>query len=288
MADKKKKKKRAWFKKATRIVGMDPKTFKEAWEFKINRIQAISVGILAFIVFLVISYVLFFYTPIGNLFPDSVSHNDRKKIEAAKLWADKLNKQAALQLQFTKNYQQALLGKLSADSIYAIDSTAIEDLSFNQKIDTSTTPGEQELGHDIKKRKEVRMDYQKQLLSHLFLFDPVEGKISQRFDETNHPGVDLITAEDAQIKACLAGIVLNTSLDVKDGYTIIIVHKNGFTSVYKHAKSVAVKPGEHVDVGEVIGVVGNTGTRSTGPHLHFEFWSDRGPLDPMNYFSFGS
>lgn len=38
--------------------------------------------------------------------------------------------------------------------------------------------------------------------------------------------------------------------------------------------------------GEVIANVGNTGEYTTGPHLHFELWSDGYPVNPMNYIDF--
>ena len=46
------------------------------------------------------------------------------------------------------------------------------------------------------------------------------------------------------------------------------------------------KPGNFVKAGEVVGIVGNSGEQSTGPHLHFELWYNGIPIDPQDYMLF--
>ena len=53
------------------------------------------------------------------------------------------------------------------------------------------------------------------------------------------------------------------------GYTVVISHGNGYTTLYAHQSQIAVSSGEAVAGGEVIGYVGSTGW-STGPLLHFD------------------
>lgn len=288
MGRKKKEKKISWLKKTTKIVGMDPHSFKEAWAIQINGIQSISVGILIIILLFLFNYVLFSYTPISNMLPEYVTNKNNIKIQAANKEANRLKKQVLLQEKFIKNFQNVILGTVPIDSVKYIDTISLDNKNFNLKIDTNISKAEHKLTSDYSSRLLAHKKQRFQYLNNLYLFDPVEGTISQKFDKKNHPGVDLVTTKDEEIKACLDGMVLNTSDDDKDGKTIILLHKNGLISVYKHAKSVFVKPGEHISVGEAIGIVGNTGTRSTGPHLHFELWGSTGPLNPMDYFSFGN
>lgn len=85
-----------------------------------------------------------------------------------------------------------------------------------------------------------------------------------------HAGTDLAAPMGTPVLATRAGRV--TVSDVLGGYglTVIMRHNDGeLESRYAHLSQVAVKAGEWVEQGEVIGLVGSTGT-STGPHLHFE------------------
>ncbi len=60
------------------------------------------------------------------------------------------------------------------------------------------------------------------------------------------------------------------------GGLVIIKHPNGTLTYYAHQSKIIVDKGDHVNQGEVIGYVGNTG-RSTGPHLHFEVRGAKNP-----------
>ena len=65
-----------------------------------------------------------------------------------------------------------------------------------------------------------------------------------------------------------------------------IQHSSNLTSFYKHCSALLKKTGESVKAGEVIGVVGNSGELTTGPHLHFELWFSGRPVNPQDYIVF--
>ena len=95
-----------------------------------------------------------------------------------------------------------------------------------------------------------------------------------------HHGVDIALEYGEPIYAAGAGTV--TKAGTNGGYGIFasIDHGNGYQTQYGHMSAVAVKAGQKVAKGEVIGFVGNTGY-STGPHLHFEVLSDGQTIDPF-------
>lgn len=289
MKKQKHKKKVNWFRKSTKIVGMDPLTYKESWGIKINRIQWLSVVLITIILLFVLSYFIFAYTPAGSLLPENVKNRNKEEIENAAVRVAELEKQLDKNGAYITNLQNVILGKVSIDSVYNTnDTTEVLTIENHESdVDTTFSSAEQKLDQTLKSNTERSKQKRDRTLEQLFLYDPVEGKISQKFKIPNHPGVDIVTKRNQQIKACLGGIVIHSSYDNKDGNTIIVSHKHGITSVYKHAKSVSINVGNHVKTGEAIGVVGNTGEQSSGSHLHFELWDNRGPIDPMNYFSFG-
>lgn len=282
----KKDKKKNWFKKSTRLVGMDPVTFEEWWRVKINRFQLISIITLTFILFFFLNYTLFSFTPLGNILPENVQDRSKKQLEKQMEDLDHLKQKISSQDQYIKNLQLIILGEIPIDSIYT-EQNFNKEQSQKSELDTSLTEAETALSEQIKTNEDELKQSKVDLFKNLFLFDPVIGEISQEFRLPNHPGVDIVTKKNAQIKACLDGVVLHTSYDDQDGYTVILSHQNEIVSVYKHAQKILVEVGQKVAAGGAIAIVGNTGERSTGPHLHFELWSDMGPLNPLDYLSFG-
>lgn len=283
----KRKKKTNWFKKSTRVVGMDPVTFEEWWRIKINRIQLVSVIILFSIILFVFNYLIFSYTPIGHILPENIKNRNKQRIEEAAARVADLNRKIDLQDLYISNLQKVILGEISIDSLYFISEEISTNVSQEIKVDTSSTQEERILAEHIRESVERNTSKEPTLTKQLYLYDPIVGTISQGFSLPNHPAVDIVAEKDAQIRACLEGIVLHASYSDEDGHTVIIRHENDIVSIYKHAKTINVKAGMQVKTGQTIGIVGSSGTRSTGPHLHFELWSDVGPLDPMDYLSFG-
>ena len=103
--------------------------------------------------------------------------------------------------------------------------------------------------------------------------DPINGKHS------NHTGVDLGAAEGTPIPAAKEGVVISAGERGGYGNAIEVAHPDGTSTLYAHASGVAVNPGDHVDAGDVLGWVGQTG-RTTGPHLHLEVRKAGQFLDP--------
>ena len=113
------------------------------------------------------------------------------------------------------------------------------------------------------------------------------GFISEKFSVSNkHFGIDIVLKEDTPVKSVADGIVLFSEWTVGSGHTIILYHKNRLMTIYKHNKSSKVSQGNFVKSGEVIALSGNTGEFTTGPHLHFELWDDKGPINPQDIITF--
>ncbi len=95
-----------------------------------------------------------------------------------------------------------------------------------------------------------------------------------------HFGLDLAAAEGQQVFAPAEGTVIRADWLGAHGLHIELQHAGGVVTRYSHLSEVLVEPGARVHKGEALGLAGNTGS-STGPHLHFEFWRDGKPKDPL-------
>ncbi|MDD2593495.1 MAG: M23 family metallopeptidase, partial [Bacteroidales bacterium] len=103
-----------------------------------------------------------------------------------------------------------------------------------------------------------------------------------------HQGIDLVGRIGTPIYATADGLVINPySNSSMSGYgkVVVIDHGFGYRTLYAHLSKIAVKPGERVERGQIIGYLGSTG-RSKGPHLHYEIHYRGKPVNPINYLYF--
>ena len=113
---------------------------------------------------------------------------------------------------------------------------------------------------------------------------PTEGYMTRGFEpEHNHFGLDIAGKTGNLIVAAADGNIVFSGWTYDDGYIVIISHASGFMSFYKHNQSLLKSSGSFVRRGEPIAILGNSGTTSSGPHLHFEIWRDGVPVDPSIY-----
>ena len=100
-----------------------------------------------------------------------------------------------------------------------------------------------------------------------------------------HTGIDISTNRIGDtVLATADGKVIDIHYDSSLGNSITIQHSHGFTTRYGHLRSFAVKKGQRVSQGDVIGYLGNTG-KTTGPHLHYEVYLGTSLIDPLRFLS---
>ncbi|OGB74346.1 hypothetical protein A2V68_01170 [candidate division Kazan bacterium RBG_13_50_9] len=105
--------------------------------------------------------------------------------------------------------------------------------------------------------------------------------ISQGY-KAYHRAIDLPRTNGWGIYASAPGIIQTRSTLGGYGKLIIINHGGGWTTYYGHLSEYKVEPGQYVQQGQLIAIMGSTG-RSTGAHLHFEIRQNGTPLNPLNY-----
>ncbi|WP_053043545.1 M23 family metallopeptidase [Thermus filiformis] len=97
-----------------------------------------------------------------------------------------------------------------------------------------------------------------------------------------HEGLDLAAPPGSPVLAVKEGVVEAAGPLGVYGLAVLLAHPDGYRTLYGHLEALAVRPGERVARGQVLGYVGSTG-RSTGYHLHFGLYRDGVALDPWPY-----
>ena len=100
-----------------------------------------------------------------------------------------------------------------------------------------------------------------------------------------HAGADMGAPSGTEIYAPADGFVVLAEVRGGFGNAVVIDHGNSLGTLYAHTSKILVKPGQVVQRGEVIALVGSTGL-STGPHLHFETRIKGMPIDPAGVIDF--
>lgn len=116
------------------------------------------------------------------------------------------------------------------------------------------------------------------------LLPPTEGFVTQNFDPSRrHFGMDYATRRGTSVYAASDGYVLFSGWTYDDGNMLIISHGGGYLTAYKHNQVLLKNAHAFVRRGEIVALVGTSGKRSGGPHLHFEVWKDGVPQDPNEF-----
>ena len=120
---------------------------------------------------------------------------------------------------------------------------------------------------------------------------PIEGRIMSTFGERNDPfngegafhrGVDISGGYGQAILAPADGVVEEAEMRNGYGRTVVLNHGHGYSTLFGHMSGFAVTVGQHVQRGDVIGYVGQSG-RSTGPHVHYEVHINDVPVNPHKF-----
>jgi murein DD-endopeptidase MepM/ murein hydrolase activator NlpD len=98
-------------------------------------------------------------------------------------------------------------------------------------------------------------------------------------DEAFHGGIDIATEAGKKVHAARWGRIMFAGEGGDYGNVVVIEHQYGYLTLYGHLEETLVEADEHVESGQIIGKVGETG-RTTGPHLHFEIRRGNDRLNP--------
>jgi len=269
-----------------RLVILNESTFEEKISFKLSRLNVFVTGSLCIIGLIGLTILLIAFTPLREYIPGYSSTKLKRQATELTYKTDSL----VNTLNYTNRYLDNIRMVLRGD----IENTEINrDSLFEQfKIDPSSVDLNP-IKEDSLLRAEVALEDKYNLFeknsdkSNLGLFPPLSGTLSEKFNrDKKHYAVDIVAPKDTPIKAVAKGIVIFAEWTSETGYVIILEHKEGLLSVYKHNGSLSKSQGEIVRAGEVIASVGNTGEFTTGPHLHFELWDNGNPVNPLDFIDF--
>lgn len=290
--EKNKEKLRDRIRKKYRIVIYNNETYEEKVHFKLTLLNFINIVIVSSILLIVLVIYLIAFTPLREYIPGYTDVSLNRRVYEMERRADSLEiifKQKDLYINNLKNI---------------ITGTGFENDSINSLLTKSNNTNFENINIKNSEKDSIfRIAYETETRNNLFnntirsstpqefklvsLFAPINGIVTNHFNrEEKHYGTDLVSSNNSIIKAVADGTVIYSDWTVENGYCIGIQHNGNLFSVYKHNAVLLKNDGDFVSAGDAIAMYGNSGSLSTGPHLHFELWYNGTPLDPEDYISF--
>ena len=213
-----------------------------------------------------------------------------------------------------KKYYANLNNSVKEMTLVVLD----EKINFIEKIFSKTrsydlaklnkVKMEQEIGGPLEEQKEEDLVayaiYDKsnklEMLRNRFLSIPLAAPIQKYYITSGygvrkdpytkrkafHKGIDLGAAWGSNILSTASGIITYVGRYGSYGNSVFIDHGYGIQTKYAHLSKILVKKGEKVDLGQIIGKIGNSG-RSTGKHLHYEIKVNKKSRNPRPFLRIG-
>lgn len=270
-----------------RLSLLDAKTHQQLKSVRFTRTSFIITIVCATVIFCAAIFSLIAYTPIRTFIPGYPDADTKRAAIQNAIKADSLESVIFKWELYAKNLRRVLEGEKGLD---------IDSLMTDSKKQADAAKNEKHLKvQDSLLRKTVQEEERFEIagrttrnlpIEGMHFFTPVKGVITQGYDPAMHPYVDIAAPEGTAVNAIADGTVIYTGWSEETGYTIQVQHDSEIISIYKHNNKLIKNIGDKVKAGTPIALTGNTGSLSTGPHLHFELWYKGESIDPTHHINF--
>ena len=235
----------------------------------VSKLNGLSVLLSVLTVLFLFAAAIITFTPLRNYLPGYMNSDIRAQVVENALRVDSLQQLVDRQNMYIMNIQDIFSGTVRVDTVQSMDSlTTMREDEETEKYNLTSITTQPDVNG-------------------LIFYRPTRGMISDHFDaEKKHFGTDIAANPNESVLATLDGTVILSTYTAETGYLIEVQHNQDFVSVYKHCGSLLKREGDTVKGGEAIALVGNSGTLTTGPHLHFELWHRGRPVNPEKYIVF--
>lgn len=270
-----------------RLAVIDDNTHKHLVSLRFTR-TSLAITVVTFIVVLCAAiYSVIAFTPVRTFIPGYPDARSKRAAIQNAIKIDSLESVIFRWELYSENLRRVVEGQepIKIDSLINAGRNAdersydMEELQRQDSLLREHVKEEEQFGLSARKRRNLPIEG-------LHFFTPLKGVISQGYDAAVHPFIDITAPEGSVVKAVLDGTVVFAGWSEEAGNTIQIQHEGDIISIYKHNEKLLKKAGEKVTAGSPIALVGNTGSVTTGAHLHFELWHEGEAVDPARFIKF--
>jgi len=262
----------------------DNNNLTEVYTSTVSRLSIWIILLFISLISVSITLILLFYTPMKRSIPGYPSRHMSEMIQYNSIMVDSLQEEINKRDNYLQKIKSVIRGEIIEDTVSNTEGKNTEVAMRPMKNDSIF---DQLISTDKNRTSGQRYESEGENLTKIKFFSPVKGIVTNKFMASpGHFGTDIVGSKNSHIAAILDGTVIFAEWTISTGYVIELQHKNNLVSIYKHNSDVLVKPGEKVEAGKLIAIMGNEGELSTGPHLHLELWYNGKPIDAEKYIHF--
>jgi len=266
-----------------RLVIMNHGNLEVKLSFKLNRLRVFVLGSVAAFLLIGITILLIIFTPLKEYVPGYSSSKLRKKATNLTYKIDSLEQKIKRNDLYIKGVKALLNGDVK---IPDIETTEIVQKNVTEILNLNASHQDSVFRRKVEEEDRFSV-FKKIKHTEIVFFSPVKGNVTNVFNSKNkHFAIDIAVEKNTPVKSVADGTVIFTGFIAETGYVMLIEHAQGFLSVYKHNTTLFKEQGDLILSGEVIASSGSTGSLTTGPHLHFELWSNGHPVNPLDFIDF--
>lgn len=283
-----------------RLVVMNAETFDEVSAHNLTPLN-LYVALTTLLLLLTLGvFALVAFTPLRTYVPGYGDVVQQQELQAIEKEMAKIQRELKIQTEYTENFRRILVGDaISVDELeepaadtsqekaLAVPTLTAEEIQLRRQVALRQAGEAAANGQGIVKREAPTPGSNAITLEQHNLLAPVTGEIRAGFRPAeNHLGIDILAPRNTAVKAAATGVVFMSEYTTANGNVVGILHEGDLVTFYKHNSELLKKVGDNVNRGEAVAIIGNTGTLSTGPHLHFEIWFRGLAIDPATLLNF--
>ena len=269
-----------------RLTLLDATSHERLWSLRFSRTRFIIANISMVVVVFLVIFCLIAFTPIRTFIPGYPNAQSRRQAVQNAQRIDSLQTRILQWELYTENLRRVVAGedpiRLDTLMLGREGSRTVSDaryLAIRDSLLRADVVQEEQFGLSSARRQNLPIEA-------MSFYSPVKGVVSQGFDRSLHPWVDVTAPVGSTVMAVLDGSVVYTSWSQDSGYTLVLQHGSDLLSIYKNNQKLLHKTGEAVKAGTPLAMLASSTSLTKGDHLHFELWYRGTAVDPAQYIKF--
>lgn len=263
-------------------------THEQVWQTTFTKGNMLFISIGSIVLFILIIFSIIAFTPVRSIIPGYPDAQTKRMAVQNAMKIDSLEREITVWDIYSRNLLSVLSGGVPVDFDSLLKANAAPETTLKDSI--AYAQSDSILRNEVSQQEKFNVagtDKKIRNIEGKMFYPPIKGVITEKYSPAaGHPFIDIAASEGSTVYSVLEGTVIGAGWNDETGYTIQIQHPDDIISVYKHNGRLLKSVGDKVKAGTPIALTGNTGSISTGPHLHFELWYAGAAVNPETYINF--